>query len=346
MNVRKKDDIQELMGAHFPSAALNAALELGLFWLLEDGPKTTAFISRALNIPQKRCSYWLSVLAALNLLHQEGDHFNLSAVARSEILKVHSQETWKMLALDAQDNYDSVNFLAQRLVGSGQVEDGAKHPPPHLPSYVQHMAKDPERARLFSEMLFELHTPLARDIAAVLDLDGAGNLLDIGGGSAIVSIILLRKHAKLISTVVDIPNVCRAGREIAGKHPEGDRISFQEADFVRDELPQGFDLVLKCDVGQFDDPLLAKLALSVNEGGRLVIVDRWFDMGRQETPGRLAFLLRESLRDPDYSLRSLEDIEHSLVQAGLKVEKIVVLPYGAWKMIQARKIGGKSSNNS
>ena len=186
-------------------------------------------------------------------------------------------------------------------------------------------------------MLFELHTQLAQVIAGSLDLNGARNVLDVGGGSGVVSSALLRKHPQLVSMVVDLPTVCKAGREIVGKQPERDRISYYEADFVRDELPKGFDVVLECDIGQFDNSLLAKLASSLNEAGQLVIVDRWFDMGEQETPDRLAYLLTESLRDPEFSLRSLDDIEDGLVQAGLEVEKLVELPHGAWKMIQARK---------
>lgn len=68
-----------------------------------------------------------------------------------------------------------------------------------------------------------------------------------------------------------------------------------------------------------------------------MIVDRWFDMGEKETARRLVFVLFKSLRNPEFSLRSLEDIGAGLVQAGLEVESIVEIPYGSWKMIQARK---------
>ena len=51
----------------------------------------------------------------MDLLIQDGDQFDLSPVARTAILDTYSEDAWHMLALDAQDNYERVTFLAQRL---------------------------------------------------------------------------------------------------------------------------------------------------------------------------------------------------------------------------------------
>ena len=53
---------------------------------------------------------------------------------------------------------------------------------------MQKMAEDLDRTRLFSHLLYELHTPLAEDVAAALELDGARSLMDVGGGSGVVSL--------------------------------------------------------------------------------------------------------------------------------------------------------------
>jgi hypothetical protein len=149
---------------------------------------------------------------------------------------------------------------------------------------------------------------------------------------------LLHKHPELRATVVDIANVCKVGREIASELPEGDRISHHAANFFEDELPTGFDIVLMCDLGIFDDSILAKMAASLNVGGRLVIVDRWFDTGEKLSLGRQGYVLSRSLLYPEYSLRSLEDIFLGLAKADLTVQPVVELPYYRWKLIQARKI--------
>jgi hypothetical protein len=342
MSLRTIDDIHELMATPRQAAVLIAAIKLGLFWRLKDRPRSSAIIAQELKIPARRCHHWLRLLATINLLEQEGDHFGLSPLARAAILEAHSQEAWKLLAIDAEENLEDSLFLAQRLSDAGPGKDSAGRFRYQLDPYVQKMAADLDRARLFSQTLYELHKPLAQDVVAALDVNGAHSLMDVGGGSGVVSLALLRKHPELKATVVDIENVCIAGREIASKLPEQDRISYYPANIVEDELPKGFDIILKCDVAIFDDSILAKMAGSLNDGGRLVIVDRWFDMGEKETARRLAFVLSKSLRNPEYLLRSLEDIGVGLEQAGLEVEPIVELPYGSWKMIQARKGGSPS----
>jgi len=137
--------------------------------------------------------------------------------------------------------------------------------------------------------------------------------------------------------VVDIPNTCIAGREIADELPEGNRISYQPANFFTDELPKGFDIVLKCDVGPYADAILGKLVRSLNEGGRLVIVDRWSDPGETPDAGRLNYLFAESLEDPGFSLRPPEEVEEGMRRAGLEIAPMVGLGDGRWKVIQGRK---------
>ncbi|UCC51511.1 MAG: methyltransferase [Anaerolineaceae bacterium] len=339
MKLRTIEDVHELMGAPTQAAFFVASLKTGLFWLLKEQPRSSAAIAQEMKISPRRCHHWLRLLAAMNLLEQEGDHFRPSPVAWTAILDVHTQETWKMLAIDAGENLEDSLLLAQCLSDASSGKDSAGQDRYQLDPYVQKMAKDLDRARLFTQMLYELHKPLALEVALALEVNGACNLMDVGGGSGVVSLALLRKHPQLKATVVDIANVCTAGREIADKLPEKDRISYYPLNFVEDEPPKKFDIILICDAGIFDDSFLEKMAGSLNEGGRLVIVDRWFDMGQNETARRLAYVLGNSLRNPEYSLRSLEDIGAGLVQAGLEVESIVALQYGNgnWKLIYARK---------
>jgi SAM-dependent methyltransferase len=199
------------------------------------------------------------------------------------------------------------------------------------------MSADLQRARLFTGMLFDLHKPLADVIATTLELEGARRLMDLGGGSGVVALRLLRKDPQLRAVVVDIDNVCVAGRAIAASTPVADRVSYHAANFFTDPLPGGFDVITQCDLGIFDEGLWSKAAGALNPGGRLVIVDRWFEQEAYDTPGRLNYLLRKSLDDPDFSLQTLAEIEAMLCAAGLEPEPVVDLAYNRWQLIAARK---------
>jgi predicted O-methyltransferase YrrM len=199
------------------------------------------------------------------------------------------------------------------------------------------MANDPERARRFTRMLYELHQPLAAQLTELLDMTGVHRLMDLGGGSGVVSLALLRQYPHLTSVVVDIENVCMAGREIASEHAAAARITYHAADFVHDELPGGYDMVLQCDVGVYGEALFRKLWAALNQGGRLVIVDHFAPAENVASPARLYWTFLDSLTDPDLGVMTVAKLQNQLTQAGFHLlSEDTVLP-GGRLIIQARK---------
>lgn len=345
MHPKTTQDVLDLIGSGLASAALGAALELGLFWRFVGGPRAAASVSDELGIPAPHCDHWLRFLAALGLLQGDGEEYALSPAARTAILDAHSRDTWKMLAVDARENQSAGLSLARRL--GAPIADG---PLPNegtaLPAYVRAMNEDLSRARLFTRMLFELHGALAEEIAETLDLRASRRLLDLGGGSGVVSLALLRRHPRLTAIVVDLPNVCAAGREIIDAFPERDRLAFHPADLLRDALPAGCDAVLQCDLGRIDDRLLSRASALLREGDRFVLIDQWFDLGDEETPERMAFLLSASLDDPRFALWKTEEVAAKLAAVGLRVLSFQLLSRPGWKMVVAEKSGRSRSRDS
>ena len=191
------------------------------------------------------------------------------------------------------------------------------------------MASSPERARRFTHMLYELHQPLANQLTELLDMTDVNRLMDLGGGSGVVSLALLARHPHLTSTIVDIENVCIAGREIAAEHSMTDRLTYYAADFVRDELPVGYDMVLQCDVGVYSEALCHKLWTSLNQGGRLVIVDHFAPADNTVSPARLYWTFQDTLADPDLDIMTVAKLQDQLTRAGFHLpSENTVLPGG------------------
>ncbi len=316
LKVSTTDDVRSLMKAYVPSAALNAALELGLFWRLAGQPQDAAAVAEALGIPAKRCAYWLALLSSVGLLEEGTEGYAPSSAARTAILDAHSQETWNLLAQEGREHGPALHDLAKRIheprAGWGAL--GLTHP-----YYVDRMRDSPQRARRFTRMLYELHRPLAEGLAEMLDLTDVERLMDVGGGSGVISMALLHKHPQLSSVVVDIENVCAAGREIAAENDMEERLTYHAADFLQDPLPSGFDMALECDVGVYEEALFKKVHDSLNPDGRFLIVD-----DRVEDEGVVpAFYLPsaflDSLEDPDIALPSVEGIEAKLAQTGFEL---------------------------
>jgi predicted O-methyltransferase YrrM len=334
MKLTTRGDVSDCLSAYVASAALGTAIELGLFWLLAEQPLDAPGVAQALNIPINRCQYWLQLLHSMGLIEQVSAGYAPSSVARTAILDTYTQESWTFLAQYEREQFPSVCDLALHIQEPGSIR--AAQGLTTL-NYVKKMVNDPERARRFTRMLYELHQPMANRLTELLDMTSVHRLMDLGGGSGVVSLALLRRHPGLSATVVDIEHVCSAGREIAQEDSLADRITYFAADFVHDELPVGYDMVLHCDVGVYGEALSRKLWAALNQGGRLVIVDHFAPAENVVSPARLYWTFQDSLADPGFDVMTVAKLQMQLTQAGFHLlSESTVLP-GGRLVIQARK---------
>lgn len=315
MKPETTEDVLNLLDAHSMAAALRSAMQLGLFWLVKEQPLSGSHIADALGIPAYRCRYWLQVLCIWGLLEEVASGYVASLTARRAILDAYSQSSWALLAQEAGEESHTFCDFAVHIRDSG--------PAPAAQSkaslgYIAQMSVDVDRACRFTRMLYEIHRSLADRLAASLNMSSASRLMDLGGGSGVMSIGLLRRHPHLTAVVVDIENVCRAGREIAAENSLEGRITFHPADFRSDELPSGFDVVLECDVNVYSEALFHKVRGALIPGGRFLIVD-YFSPARGVAPlSRVHWALEHSVSNPEFSYSTVGEIKALLENAGFR----------------------------
>jgi predicted O-methyltransferase YrrM len=313
MKIATTEDVNELLGMYIASAALGAALELGLFWRLAEEPRTVDDVTRAFGVPFNRCQCWLELLTGLGLLERRGETYAASSTVRTAILKAYSRETWALLAQEARERYPAGNNLSLHISHPESVWTAQGLEPP---DYAAQMTKSAERARRFTRMLYEIHRPLAEKLAQTLDMTGVKRLMDLGGGSGVVSLSLLKRHSNLAAVVVDIGNVCDAGREIAAPTTMAERISYHAANFLQDELPTGFDMALECDVGIYTEELFRKVRSCLNPRGRVVIVDWFAQPGREPSLQSRMYAFLWSLGAPRFAVTTAAEVGDLLVRVG------------------------------
>jgi 3-hydroxy-5-methyl-1-naphthoate 3-O-methyltransferase len=212
--------------------------------------------------------------------------------------------------------------------------------------YSRQMEADPIYTAGFTRKLYQIHISFAEQLANLLDLRGVKRLLDLGGGSGVVSLALLRKQPELTSIVVDVESVCQTGRELASENGLDKRITYLAADILQDDLPTGFDLVMLCDVGLFSEILFHRIHAVLNQKGRLVIVDKFAPSQTGAPPSRLLAAFLTSLESPAQSIDYIttEVVKTRLQQAGFRdlsstrVPHKDQLPWNIdWTMLEAKK---------
>ncbi|UCH60834.1 MAG: methyltransferase [Anaerolineales bacterium] len=343
MKPETTEDILELMNGYIASAALGTAMELGVFWLLAEKPLSTTRVAQCLNIQLNRCHNWLQILCKLGLLEESTEGYAPSIIAREAILNVQSQDTWAFQAREDRDSSLLVQNLALNITKPISGWETWKLTPP---DYFQQIQEDPSYAARFTRKLYEIHCLLADQLAEMLDLRGVKSLLDLGGGSGVVSFALLRKQPDMTSVVVDVESVCQAGREIASENKLERRIKYLAADFLQDDLPTGFNMVMLCDVGVFSENLFRRIYKVLNPKGRLVIVDKFAPSRTNAPPSRLFSAFLYSLVNPAQSVdfATADVVQTRLQRAGFRDFSITSVPHRNnlpwnmdWIMLEARK---------
>lgn len=328
-------DVYELMASATASAAIGTAIETGLLWSLAEKPQTAEEIVHSMNIPGKRGYYWLQYLESLGILENGHNGYTPSGLIRTAIIDARSQQSWTYLTKEERERTAGVYNLPIYLCEPDSI--WTVQGLPSRKNYVDKMRNDPKAAREFTRMLFEVHQNLARYLVDLLDLTDVHTLLDLGGGSGVVSIALLRKYPSLAATVVDIENVCIAGREIAVEQSISERINYYPVEFSKSEFPTGFDMAIQCDVGVFGLELYQKLWHSLKPGGRIVVVDHFSPTENTAPLTRLEWSFLDSLNDPDFSIPTIRQIQTQLTQAGFKVIPEVQILVNQLIVIEAQK---------
>ena len=269
LKLKTTQDIIQFLKLYIPSIALGTALELGIFWQLSKKPHNAEKIAEMNSIPIHRSQALLELLTKLGLLEKKNEMYEASTIAQEAILKRYSAETWAFFAEEFQDHYPLLNDLTYNISLSDNLWNMQSIKPP---DWFDQLKNNHEYAKKFTYGLYEYHLSFAKKFAQIFDISGVEKMMDIGGGSGVISLELLKSHSQMKAVVIDIENVCKYGREIAAKTPVNERISYEVHDFLKDELPKGFDLIIQCDAGIYREDFFKKLRKLLIKNGRLVII--------------------------------------------------------------------------
>ncbi|GIG63114.1 O-methyltransferase [Longispora fulva] len=278
--------IVSINNAYFRSKALHSAVELGLFALLADAPRTVAEICEQLKLSAPLATDFLDALVGLELLDRDGGRYANSADADALLVPGRPGYLGGSVLQHSTLHYHSWARLTDAL-RSGDAQSGTTVTGRH--GFAKHY-EDPDRARRLMDHMDSFTTFVAPQIAATLDWGPYRTFVDLGGARGNLAARLVQAQPHLRGTVFDLP----ALRELFDEHMAGletaDSVSFHPGDFFSDPLPSA-DVVI---IGHIlhDWPVAARMELvrrayeALPAGGVLAVYDAMLDDSRAE-PGTL-----------------------------------------------------------
>jgi len=273
--VTHRRELSHIAYGFMASKALFAALEIDLFTHLADGPRTAAELCAVTGVAPNRLRTLLHALVGLGLATVDHEGYANAPACQRYLVHGSPDDFGDYFRLQiSRQIYPALVHLDAGLAGTGE----AFHT-------LGGLLSQPADARTFTRAQHAGSLASARVLAERVDLTGARDLLDVGGGSGAFSIALCEHNPALGATVLDFPPVLDIAREY--RHEAGlvDRITLLAGDAVHLAWPPNQDVVLLSYLlsalgAEEIDVVLDKARTSLRPGGLLIVHDFMLDDDR------------------------------------------------------------------
>lgn len=254
------------------SRIIITAAELDLFTRLTAAGKTAQELASELEISERGGQILLDALAALGMLEKEGASYRLPGHLEPA-LSSRSPESILPLILHMSTLWNRWSRLTEVVRRGSGFETSSWEDRPEA-----------ER-RAFIGAMHVIGVRMAHQIVESIDTRGLRRVLDVGGASGTYTVAFLRANNELRATLLDLPSVIPLAKERLEAEGLLERVDLVGADFEREELPSGHDMVFISAIVHQNDriqnrDLFAKAYRALVPGGRIVIRDHVMDPSR------------------------------------------------------------------
>jgi SAM-dependent methyltransferase len=290
--------LDEMLAGYRPAAMVMAAVRTGLFDTLADGPLEPAEAADRAGLSPRAVDILMHGLAAIGILHKQGEAFALDAGAAPLLLSGSPDTMTSIIGhnlslLRAWSHLDTV------------LQTGA--PPPRSERSEQEM-------RDFILGMENISRRSSEQVADTVDLSGARRLLDLGGGPGTAALVFARRWPDLHCVVFDLPGPVAIAAEQIARAGLGDRVTTLAGDFHADHPGTGYDVVYVSNIIHMmgDDETAALLricARALVPGGRILLKDFYLDDDRVNPAAAAVFsvnMLAATERGRSYTRRETE----------------------------------------
>lgn len=260
--------VLDLFGAGAFEAVLLAD-DVGVLDALSEEPRPLDALVDDLDADPEALAVLLAFLATTNYVVRDGDQYRATRTTRRWLSPANGTDMRPWLRY-----WRDVVFPFWREHMATALRDG--EPPLTIYEYCD---EAPGRWELTQRAFRSAATLVLDDVAdAVTVPDDAERLLDVGGGHGLYAIELCRRHG-LDGTIVDGSEALDVAREAVADAELSDRIDLLGADYLADDLGDGYDLALVFNVVHAHDvptvqALFERVAGALAPDGRILVLDQ------------------------------------------------------------------------
>lgn len=315
-------ELLKLSGGYWSACTLHAAVKLDLF----SHAGTATELAQATGSDCRGVEMLLNALTALGLMVKEGERYSPTHFA----VEYLSSSSHRYLGYIIMHHHHLMS-------GWSRLDEAVRSGEP-VRRRVSHDGDESERES-FEMGMFNLAMLNAPCVVPRIDLQGRRRLLDLGGGPGTYAIHFCQANPQLTATVYDLPTTRPFAERTIDSFGLGDRITFQEGDFISDEIPGGFDVAWLSHILHGEGPegcavILQRGVAALEPGGILMVQEFILDNDMDGPLFPALFSLNMLLGTKQGRSYSQGELEEMMSVAGLvSIRRLeLTLPNGAGVM--------------
>lgn len=235
MSLPNPQPVLDLIEAFRHSKTMFAAVSMGVFDALHEGPASAAELAARLSANADAMGRLLDGCAALGLVRKHDGVYENDPVAETYLYtgSEHSMHGY-------------VRYSDQALYGMwGHLEDAVREGTHRWtqsfglegPIFSAFFRTD-EAMRDFLMGMHGFGMLTSAKVVSAFDLSGYHRLVDLGGATGHLAIAACERYGELRAVVFDLPRATALAREQVAKSPAFKRIEVVAGDFFEDDLPE------------------------------------------------------------------------------------------------------------
>jgi len=317
------EHIFNTLSAYQQSAALKAAIELGVFTAIDQGKHTAGEIAAAITAAPRGVRILCDFLVIHGFLKKEQGQYKLT-VESGLFLSQKSPAYMGTLAgfMLSERHLENFSNLADAVRRGGTADTRGDHRKPDEALWV-----------LFAKSMAPLTASSANYIAHLLDATKgeACRILDIAAGHGMYGITLAKSNPNAQVTALDWPAVLEVAKENAQKAGVSDRYSVRTGSAFETDLGEGYDFVLLTNIFHHFDPqacvqLMKRVHAALKPGGKAVTLEFIPNEDRVSPPTAAAFSMVMLAGTDAGDAYTLAEYEKMFQEAGFHATTLYPVP--------------------
>jgi hypothetical protein len=327
-------ELAALASGHYEARAIQTALKLGIFEILETSMLDGAKLADAISANRRATALIANAMVALGLLDKREHRYALTDTSRRFLLRASPEYLGGLILFD-EAIFGTWTHLEQT------IRTGA---PARATDMFQSRPEETERfIRAMDSLTRARGDPLY--VADRIDLSRVSMLADIGGGPGTYVLAMLHRWPHLRAAIYDLPATLEVARRILTEREPAalERIKLVRVDYLYDEIPGPCGALFMSNVIHNEDEsgnalLMRKCFRALESGGLVIIKDHIMnaDLTGPRSGAIFALYLLLTTRGRDYSF---DEVSRWLGDAGfvdIRHEALPSPPFSS-SMVIARR---------